>query len=66
MAPFTAIHAVPITRELPPPALQGAQPDAQKARQGLGPGTSGPACFQVLQGPLAILWSGLFSPPSPQ
>ena len=66
MAAFTAIHAVPITRELPPPALQGAQPDAQKACQGLGPGPSGQSCFQDLQGPLAILWSGQSSPPSPQ
>jgi hypothetical protein len=66
MAAFTAIYAVPITRELPPPALQGAQPDSRKVRQGLGPGTSGPTCFQDLQGPLAILWSGQSSPPSPQ
>ena len=65
MAAFTAIHADPITRELPPPALQGAQPDAQKARQGLGPGTSGQTCFQDLQGLLAILWGGQSSPPSP-
>jgi hypothetical protein len=66
MAAFTAIHAVPIARELPAPALQGAQPHPQKCRQGLDPGTSGPTCFQDLQGPLAIFWGGQSSPPSPQ
>jgi hypothetical protein len=63
---FTAVHTFPITRKLPPPALQGAQPYSQKACQGLDPGTSGPTCFQDLQGPLAIFWSGQSSPPSPQ
>jgi hypothetical protein len=63
---FTAVHTVPITRKLPSPALQGAQPDAQKARQCLRPGSSSQPCFQDLQGPLSILWGGQSSPPSPQ
>jgi hypothetical protein len=66
MAAFTAIHAVPITSELPLPALQGAQTHPQKTCQSLGPGTSGQPGFQNLQGPLAIFWGGQSSPSSPQ
>ena len=47
-AAFTAIQSVPITRELAPPTLQGAQPHPKQLGQFAGPGARFQALFQDL------------------
>gem|GEM_PF-1497324 len=66
MAAFTAIGAVPITCELPPPALQRAQAHAQQLGQLTGSGTVGKALIENLQGLPAIVRGRQSSPSSPQ
>jgi hypothetical protein len=66
MAAFTAIQAVPITRELPPPALQGGEPHAQQHRHLSGPCTSRDGLIEDLQGLAAILRRGQSPSSSPQ
>jgi len=62
MAAFTAVQAVPITRELPPPALQRGQTHAQQCGHLSGPNTGRDGRIEDLQGLSAILGRG--QPPS--
>ena len=66
VAAFAAIQTDPITRELPPPALQRGQPDAQQSRHLPGSCTSRHSGIEDLQGLAAILSGGQSSPSSPQ
>jgi hypothetical protein len=66
VAAFTAIQAVPITRELPPPALQRGEPHAQQRRHRSGPCTSRDGLIEDLQGLAAILRCGQSTSSSPQ
>ena len=66
VAAFTAIQAVPITRELPPPALQGGEPHAQQSGHHTGPCTGRDGSIKDLQGLAAILGRSQSSPSSPQ
>jgi hypothetical protein len=66
VAAFTAILAVPITRELTPPALQGAEPHAKQLGEPAGPGTCRHARIEDLQSLPAIRWCGQSPPSSPQ
>jgi len=66
VAAFTAIQAVPITRELPPPALQGGEPHAQHRRHLSGRCTSRNGLIEDLQGLAAILRCGQSTSSSPQ
>ncbi len=54
VAAFTAVEAVPITRELPPPALWRGEPHAQQRRHRSGPCTSRDGGIEDLQGLAAI------------
>ena len=66
MAAFTAIQAVPITRELSPPALQRGEPHAQQRRHRSGPCTSRDGLIEDLQGLTTILRWGQSPSSSPQ
>ena len=55
VAAFTAILAVPISRELTPPALQGAEPHAKESGHFTGPCTGGHSGIEDLQGLATIL-----------
>ena len=55
VAAFTAIQAVPITRELPTPALQGSEPNAQQRCHLSGPCTGRLGGIEDFQGLAAIL-----------
>jgi hypothetical protein len=55
VAAFTAIQAVPITRELTPPALQRGEPHAQQSSHLTGPCPVGHGGIEDLQGLAAIL-----------
>ncbi len=56
VAAFTAIQAVPITRELTPPALQGGQAHAKQLGKLASPGTRRHARIEDLQGFATIRW----------
>jgi hypothetical protein len=66
VAAFTAIQAVPITRELPPPALQGGEPNALQCSHLSGPCTGRPGGIEDFQGLAAILRCGQSPSSSPQ
>ena len=66
MAAFTAVQAVPITRELPPPALQRGQTHAQQCGHLSGPSTGRDGRIEDLQGLSAILSRGQPPSSSPQ
>ena len=55
VAAFTAILAVPITRELAPPPLQGAESDPKQSRHLTGPCPGGHGGIEDLQGLATIL-----------
>ena len=55
VAAFTAIGAVPITGELTPPALQGAEPHAKESGHFTGPFSVGHGGIEDLEGLAAIL-----------
>ena len=63
---FTAIQAVPITRELTPPALQRRQAHAQQLGELAGPCTGCHAGIEDLQGLAPILGGGQSPSSSPQ
>jgi hypothetical protein len=66
LAAFTAIQAVPITHELPAPALQRGVPHAQRRRHRSGPCTSRNGLIEDLQGFAAIFGRVQFTSSSPQ
>jgi hypothetical protein len=66
VAAFTAIQAVPITRELPPPALQRGEPHAQQSGRFSGPCAGRHGSIEDLQGLAAILRCGQSPSSSPQ
>jgi hypothetical protein len=66
VAAFTAIQAVPITRKLTSPALQGGEPHAQQICHFLSPSTSRYGGIKDLQGLAAILRRGQSTSSSPQ
>jgi hypothetical protein len=63
---FAAIDAIPISRELTPPALQGGEPQAQESRHLTGPRTSCHGGIEDLDGLAAIQRRSQASPSSPQ
>ena len=66
VAAFTAIQAVPITCELPPPALQRGEAHAQQCGHLSGPCTGRHGGIEDLQGLAAILRGGQSTSSSPQ
>jgi hypothetical protein len=54
VAAFAAVQAVPITRKLPPPALQGAESDPKQSGHLTGPCPGGHGAIENLQGLAAI------------
>jgi hypothetical protein len=66
MAALTAIHMVPITRDLAPQALQGAEPRARQSSHDSGPCHSRHGGIEDLQGLGVILWRGQSHSSSPQ
>ena len=66
MAAFTAVQAVPITRELPPPALQCEEPHAQQVRHPCRPSASCHGNIEDPQGLEAILGRGQSPLSSPE
>ncbi len=65
-ATFTAVQAVPITRELTPPALQRGEPHAQQSRHLTGPCPGGHGAIEDLQRLAAIGRRGQSPASSPQ
>jgi hypothetical protein len=66
VAAFTAVGAVPITRKLPPSALQRGEPHAQQHRHLPGPCTGRPGGIEDLLGLVAIFRRGQSPSSSPQ
>jgi hypothetical protein len=65
-AAFTAVQAVPITREMPPPALHCGEPLAQQVRHPSRPSASRHGNIENLQGLEVILGRGQSPSSSPQ
>ena len=55
VAAFAAIDAITVTSELPAPALERGEPNAQQQAQLTGPGTIGHALIEDLKGLPAIV-----------
>jgi hypothetical protein len=66
VAAITAIQAVPITCELPPPALQGGQTDTQQPGEPAGPCTGYHSGIEDLQRFAPIRGKGQSPSSSPQ
>lgn len=66
MAAFVAVGAVPITCELPSPAMQGGEPQAQQSTHHSGPCAGRHGGIYELQGLAAILRRGQSTSSSPQ
>jgi hypothetical protein len=66
VAAFTTIQTLPITRKLPPPALQGREPHAQQSGHLSGPCTGRHGGIEENQGLAAILRGGQYPSSSPQ
>ena len=58
IAPFTAVHTVPNSSELPPPGLQGGEPQVQQSRHLTGPSPGRHSGVEDLQGLAAIRYCG--------
>jgi hypothetical protein len=66
LAALAAVHTVHITGELPAPALQRGEANAQQGGHFSGPSTGCHGGIKNLQGLAAILGGGQSSPSSPQ
>ena len=66
IAPFTAVHTVPNSSELPPPGLQGGEPQVQQSRHLTGPSPGRHSGIVDLQGLAAIRRRGQSPSSSPQ